>query len=75
MYTPGHISIQNSINFMKSYLLITKYVDERYRFNATSIILKDLSKYSYPILSIQRSAGIVKFIRYNHALIKSIKIN
>ncbi len=74
-YTPGHISIQNSINFMKSYLLITKYVDERYGFNATSLIINDLSKYSYPILSIQRSGGIFKFVKYNIELIKSIKIN
>lgn len=74
-YTPGHISIQNSINFMKSYLVITNYVDTRYNFNATKIVLDDLSRYSFPILSIQRSAGIVKFLKYNQELIKSIKIN
>jgi abequosyltransferase len=74
-YQPGIISIDNSINFMKSYLVITKHLDSVYNLNCTKLFLKDLSKYSYPVLSIQRDSGILNFINYNKRLRKEISIN
>lgn len=74
-YTPGKISIQNSINFMKSFLVITKYIDVQYQLDVTKYFLKDLSKYSYPVLSIQRDSGVFNFIKYNTLLKKEININ
>ncbi len=74
-YTPGKISIQNSINFMKSFLVITKYIDVQYQLDVTNYFLKDLSKYSYPVLSIQRDNGVFNFIKYNTLLKKEININ
>ena len=74
-YTPGIISIENSVNFMKSFLKITNYFDKKFNIQSTKLFVKDLSKYSYPVLSIQRSAGIKNFNRYVNILIKEIKIN
>jgi abequosyltransferase len=74
-YTPGKISIQNSINFMKSFLVITKYIDTLYNLNVTNNFLKELSKYSYPVLSIQRDNGMRDFIRYSKLLKKEVNIN
>lgn len=74
-YTPGKISIQNSVNFMKSFLIVTAYFDRTANFNATEFFLKDLSKYSYPVLSIQRGNGIRNFLTYNKVLRQEIHIN
>ncbi len=74
-YTPGKISVQNSINFIKSFLIITRHIDSEFGFNSTSIFLKDLSKYSYPVLSIQRDNGFQRFIEYNRQLKKEVNIN
>jgi glycosyltransferase involved in cell wall biosynthesis len=74
-YTPGEISIDNSINFMKSFFVVTEYIDSIANFSATELFLKDLSKYSYPVLSIQRDRGIIIFMNYNKLLRKEIKIN
>lgn len=64
IYTPGTVTIQNSINFISSYFKLTKYMDEKYGLKSTEYVKKDMSKYSYPILSIQRDKGLVKFIKY-----------
>lgn len=74
-YTPGKISIQNSINFIKSFLIITKYIDSEFGFNSTKLFLKELSKYSYPVLSIQRENGLKLFVNYNRLLKKEVNIN
>jgi hypothetical protein len=63
-YTPGTISHDNSINFTKSYFEVTEYLDCRHGTNLTKLVLTDLSKYSYPFLSIQRKRGIASFLIY-----------
>ncbi len=63
-YTPGAITIENSINFMKGFLKIADYIDKKYNFNSAEIIQWDISKYSYPVLSIQRDKGLKEFLRY-----------
>jgi abequosyltransferase len=74
-YEPGIITIDNSINFMKSYLVVTKHLDSVCGLNCTDLFLIELSKYSYPVVSIQRNSGILNFIRYNAELKREISIN
>ena len=71
-YTSGTISENNSINFTKSYFELTNYLDNKYGTNLTNLVLLDLSKYSYPILSIQRKRGIKNFLRYAKRLEKEV---
>ena len=75
MYTPGEITIDNSINFMKSYLVVTKYIDKIYNIDSTKHFKKEISKYSYPILAVQRSKGIAEFNRYCNMLKKELEID
>ena len=63
-YTPGAVSQDNSINFTKAYFELTAYLDRQHGTNLTSRVRTDLSKYSYPFLSIQRKRGIHSFLQY-----------
>jgi glycosyltransferase involved in cell wall biosynthesis len=64
LYTPGTITVDNSINFVGKYFEITKYLDDKYGFDSTRAVKEDMSKYSYPILAIQREKGIKEFKKY-----------
>ena len=75
LYTPGEITILNSINFMKGHFKILKFIDEKYSINVTEGIRRDYSKYSYRILAIQRKRGRIDFFKYHKQLSKEIKIN
>ena len=75
LYNPGTITIQNSINFVKSFLVITRYIDDKYKVESTSKFLLNFSKYSYPVLSIQRDKGIKEFARYKKELLKEVPLN
>lgn len=68
LYTPGDVTVDNSINLIKNYFVITEYMDKKYDIESTKEIKKDISKYSYPILSIQRKRGRKEFRRYHHGL-------
>jgi abequosyltransferase len=74
-FEPGKITPRNSINFMKGFFRITDYMDERYHLNSSDVVRRDLSKYSYPILSIQRKRGVVEFLRYASLLNREVGIN
>jgi abequosyltransferase len=63
-FTPGSVSHDNSINFTKAYFELTAYLDKQHGTNLTKLVRFDLSKYSYPFLSIQRKRGIPSFLRY-----------
>ncbi len=63
-YTAGSVSHDNSINFTKAYFEVTAYLDKQHDINLTKLVRIDLSKYSYPFLSIQRKRGIPSFLRY-----------
>lgn len=63
-YTPGIVSQDNSINFTKAYFELTEYLDKQHGTSLTSLVRTDLSKYSYPFLSIQRKRGVGAFLRY-----------
>lgn len=64
LYDVGEITIRNSINFMMGFFKITQFIDQKYNINSTDLIRKEFSKYSYPVLSIQRRAGIKNFLEY-----------
>ncbi|MEI6835563.1 MAG: glycosyltransferase family 2 protein [Candidatus Falkowbacteria bacterium] len=64
LYTPGSITVDNSIKFLSGYFKITRYIDEKHKFNSTVLIAKDMSKYFYPSLAIQRNKGISSFLKY-----------
>lgn len=63
-FTPGSVSHDNSINFTKAYFEVTAFLDKQHGTNLTKLVRLDLSKYSYPFLSIQRKRGISSFLRY-----------
>lgn len=70
LYTPGLITVENSIEFMKKFFEITLYMDEKYGFDSTSYVKSDFSKYSYPVMSIQRNKGRKVFREYCKELIQ-----
>jgi abequosyltransferase len=63
-FTPGTVSHDNSINFTKAYFEVTAYLDKQHGTNLSQRVRIDLSKYSYPFLSIQRKRGINSFLHY-----------
>jgi len=63
-YTAGSVSEDNSINFTKAYFEVTEYLDRLHGTTLTERVRFDLSKYSYPFLSIQRKRGIRSFLSY-----------
>lgn len=71
-YTPGSVSSNNSINFTKAYFELTAYLDKIHGTNLTKLVLIDLSKYSYPFLSIQRKNGLNNFYQYVNRLEKEL---
>jgi abequosyltransferase len=75
LYTPGTITIDNSINFMTGYLKIARYIDSKYNIGFLKFLRNDISKYSYPILSIQRDKGIKLFLGYCKRVEEELQIN
>lgn len=74
-FEPGKVTSSNSIAFTKGFFEITKAFDEKHSTNVTKLIQLDLSKYSYPILSIQRKNGFFHFLKYSIDLSKQTGIN
>ena len=71
LYTPGTITVENSINFLKGFFKITEFIDKKYNLNSTAAVKKDMSKYLYPSLAIQRNNGLKVFLGYVKELNKS----
>lgn len=67
-YRPGSVSEDNSVNFTKAYFELTDFLDRRHGTELTRLVRKDISKYSYPFLSIQRKNGIRPFLNYARRL-------
>lgn len=64
LYTPGTVTIQNSLNFMGWYMKIIDYIAKKYNDDSADRIRLNMSKYSYPVLSIQRGKGRKQFKKY-----------
>jgi abequosyltransferase len=67
-FTPGAVSVENSINFSLAYFEVTRHLDAVNGTALTEAVRKDLSRYSYPFLSIQRKRGIRPFLAYARRL-------
>lgn len=74
-YVPGHVSAQNSINFTKAYFEVCEDFDRRHGTDLTARVRVDLSKYSYPFLSIQRKRGPLAFLRYARQLASETRLD
>lgn len=74
-YQPGVVSPENSIAFTKGFFEITRAFDEKHGLALTEAIRIDISKYSYPFLSIQRKRGMFSFLRYARNLAKQTGID
>ncbi|NDA63514.1 MAG: glycosyltransferase family 2 protein [Chitinophagia bacterium] len=74
-FTPGKISQENSIRFTEGFFEISQAFDKLQGTQLTDLIRKDLSKYAYPILSIQRKNGFFHFMSYVVRLSKRTAIN
>ena len=75
LYTPGTITIDNSINFLKGFFKITGVLDGKHGVDCTPAIKKDMSKYFYPSLAIQRNKGLRAFLHYVARLNREIGFN
>lgn len=74
-FKPGKVTAQNSVSFTKGFFVISKFIDEKYSLDTTTLIRRDLSKYAYPFLSIQRKRGRREFWRYALQLARETGIN
>ena len=74
-YVPGSISQNNSINFTKSYFEIAQFLESRNNIKIEKLIRRELSKYSYPFLSIQRNQGFLNYLSYTRKLEKECNLN
>jgi glycosyltransferase involved in cell wall biosynthesis len=64
LYTPGTITVENSLNFLRGFFKITQALDNKYDLASTELVKKDMSKYFYPSLAIQRNGGIKRYFGY-----------
>lgn len=69
-FVPRTRTIDSSVSFMRGMLEIARYVEETRHVEIFRSILKDLSNYSYPILSVQAEKPVLDFFKYYVALIK-----
>ena len=77
LYEPKKVTVRNSMNFVVSFLKITKFIDDKYGLKSTDYVRKDISKYSYPILAFLMRNGrweMLKGVRemIRHGLGRSI---
>lgn len=68
LYTPGKSSATNP-HILDNFFKITEYVDKEHNINSTAILKKELSKYIYPYMSMQRKYGM----KHMNAYCKELK--
>jgi abequosyltransferase len=64
LYEPGEITLNNSINFLKSYFKVLEYIENTLSIEVKSHVINDMSKFFYPSLSIQLHRGRKSFFQY-----------
>jgi len=69
LYTPG-VLVTNNMNFVNGFFKITNYIDTKHNINSTNIIKKELSKYSFPLMSYTRGLGRKHFTKHCQELRK-----
>jgi hypothetical protein len=66
-YEAGKL-VSNNLNFIKSFLKITDYIDQKHDVQSTPQIKMQMSKYSYPMMSFTRPYGRREFKKHCAAL-------
>ncbi len=69
-FVPQTRTTESSVSFMRGMLDIAQHVEVARHVNIYQRILKDLSNYSYPFISVQADKPIGEFFRYYVSLIK-----
>jgi len=69
-FVPQSRTTDSSVNFMQGMLDIARHVEETRHVDIYKNILKDLSNYSYPFLSIQAEKPLGVFFSYYRSLIR-----
>lgn len=70
LYVPGENSVNGSLNFMNKYNQVLDLIDSTHTIQIKKKIKLNMSKYSYPILAIQRNKGVKVFTKYTIQLCK-----
>lgn len=63
-FVPKNQTLESSVFFMKGMITIAKSLDETSQSRLSTMILKDIGNYSYPILSIQSKKPFLIFLKY-----------
>ncbi|MGV3528889.1 MAG: glycosyltransferase family 2 protein [Flavisolibacter sp.] len=74
-FVPGKITPDNSVVFTEGFFEIANSFDKNHGTDVSKLIRKDLSRYSYPFLSIQRKRGWMEFLKFSVRLAVRTKIN
>jgi len=69
-FVPRTRTIESSVNFMRGMMEIAQHVENTRHVYIYQRILKDLSNYSYPFLSVQADKPVGAFFKYYLSLIK-----
>lgn len=69
-FVPGDQTPDSSISFIKGMLLIADFIEKKTKLDVYKIILSDISRYCYPILSIQSTRPLKIFLKYVFELAK-----
>lgn len=64
LYTPGEITVENSLNFMCGYIRVGQTLEQKYNSGVLQMMRREISKYSYPVMAIQRHRGALTFLAY-----------
>ena len=70
VYVPRSPTLDISINFLRSFSLITDFIDKTHQINSTEFIKRDMSKYFYHSLAVHRHKGLRFFFNYVRELNK-----
>jgi hypothetical protein len=62
--------VENDIQIVKNYISILNYIDKKNEIKTRDRVIRELSKYSFPIMSIHRDKGLLKFFNFVLNLIK-----
>lgn len=71
IYEPKKVCVNNTMNFVLSFLQISRYIDTKYSLESTTYIKKDISKYSYPILAFLMRKSRFEMLHGAHDLVKN----
>jgi glycosyltransferase involved in cell wall biosynthesis len=66
---PGY-HVENDIQIVKNYITILNHIDKKNEIKIKDRVIRELSKYSFPIMSIHRDKGLLKFFNFVLTLTK-----